>query len=107
MAEPYSSSFYAGAVQDLTWGLFDPAPAGRVYVLRDMEVAERSGQANDVTLWICVPGLQGLSVVNCGTLGAYATYQWQGRIVLPEGYSVGVSASYWPVHVVISGFNLG
>lgn len=101
----YSVSFYCGAVTETTLGLWQPS--GEVEVVRDFELAGGGGGApNDIAVFVCVSGTI-LSRVFVGRISIeYDAVQWQGRVVLPTGSSLGVGASYWPITVTASGYRL-
>lgn len=105
MAAIYSTLLWAGAVPTAAGAFYTP-PAGFVAVVRDVELYNNAAGTATINLWVYA-GTGPVSPIAVGenVPGASAT-QWQGRVVLPQGYGLCNNGAIADFYATISGYLL-
>lgn len=102
----YSTRLYASAGLTAAGGVVGPVvPAGLLYVLRDLDVAEVSGTAGTIMIAINQAGGQ-LWAAQRTAATPLGTFQWSGRQVYGAGERVAFQVFSGTWAIAASGYQL-
>lgn len=76
------------------------------YVIRDIVVDNSSFSTGHIEVFLALPSLYAVRLINLATMAATSSFQWKGRQVVAAGESLWIRSSIAGPGVLVTGYAL-